>query len=742
MFHRDGDASSMIAYMPVMNPPTNRVRVVLLTQAIGPLDYRLPADMHAGPGSVVIVPLGPRKLPGVIWDEDVFGDESVEASKLRSVLEAVECPPVGPGLRHLVNWVADYYLTSHAAVLRMVLASSAAFSTSGTITEYRRTGFEPARLTPQRAAALDALEGAQGLVRELAVEAGVSDAVIRGLIKAGAFEPITISVDSPLPEPFADFAVPQLNPAQAAAAKAMVDAVGTGGFDTFVLDGVTGSGKTETYFEAVAEAIRLGKQVLVLLPEIALTAPFLARFEDRFGVEPAVWHSNLRSTQRRRVWRAVAEGSAKVLVGARSALFLPFANLRLIIVDEAHETSFKQEDGVRYHARDVAVMRGRFEGFPVVLASATPALESRHMVAIGRYKGLEIPSRFGAAKMPEIKAIDLTLDAPDRQHWIAPTLLKALEERVDRGEQSLLFLNRRGYAPLTLCRTCGHRFQCPNCTSWMVEHRLVRRLACHHCGHVMPPPEVCPECRESDTLVACGPGVERISDEVNRMLPNARTIVATSDTLWSPEKAAEFVSRVESKAVDIIIGTQLVTKGYHFPELTLVGVIDADLGLEGGDLRAAERTFQQIAQAAGRAGRGEKPGEVFIQTRNPNHPVIAALVAGDRDAFYDAETEQRKSAGAPPFGRFAAIIISSEDEREAIEAARAVGGAAPQVEGMHVYGPAPAPLAMLRGRYRQRLLVHAQRSIEVQTIIRAWLGGLQFPRGVRVGVDVDPYSFL
>lgn len=737
-----GDVPHLSAYIDGMNPPTNRVRVVLLTQAIGPLDYRLPAGMDAGPGCVVMVPLGPRKLAGVIWDDDVFGDEAVDASKLRPVLERVDCPPLGQGLRRLVNWVADYYLTSHAAVLRMVLASSAAFTVSGTIIEYRRTGFEPARLTPQRAAALDALEGAQGLVRELAAEAGVSDAVIRGLIKAGAFEPVTISVDSPLPEPLADFDAPKLNDAQMVAADAMVTAVRSGGFDTFVLDGVTGSGKTETYFEAVAEAIRLGKQVLVLLPEIALTAPFLARFEARFGVEPAVWHSNLRSTQRRRVWRAVADGSAKVLVGARSALFLPFGNLRLIIVDEAHESSFKQEDGVRYHARDVAVMRGRFEGFPVVLASATPALESRHMVTIGRYKGLEIPSRFGAAKMPEIKAIDLTLDAPERQHWIAPTLLKALEERVERGEQSLLFLNRRGFAPLTLCRTCGHRFQCPNCTSWMVEHRLVRRLACHHCGHVMPPPDECPECGESDTLVACGPGVERICDEVNRLLPDARTIVATSDTLWSPEKAAEFVSRVENKAVDIIIGTQLVTKGYHFPELTLVGVIDADLGLEGGDLRAAERTFQQIAQAAGRAGRGEKPGEVFIQTRNPNHPVIAALVAGDRDAFYDAETEQRKSAGAPPFGRFAAIIISSEDEREAIEAARAVGGAAPQVDGMYVYGPAPAPLAMLRGRYRQRLLVHAQRSVEVQTIIREWLGSLHFPRSVRVGVDVDPYSFL
>ena len=732
----------MPAYIVKMNPAASRVRVVLLTQAIGPLDYRLPEGMEAQPGCVVMVPLGPRKLPGVVWDEHVFNDDPVDAKKLRAVLELVECPPVGPGLRRLVDWVADYYLTSHAAVLRMVLASSAAFTTSGTITEYRRTGFEPTRLTPQRAAALDALGEAQGLVRELAAEAGVSDAVIRGLIKAGAFEPVTISVDTPFPEPLADFAAPELNDAQAVAAGAMVKAVRDGDFETFVLDGVTGSGKTETYFEAVAEAIQLNRQVLVLLPEIALTQPFLKRFEERFGVEPAAWHSNLRSTQRRRVWRAVADGSAKVLVGARSALFLPFHDLGLIIVDEAHETSFKQEDGVRYHARDVAVMRGRFERFPVVLASATPALESRHMVAIGRYKGLAIPSRFGAAKMPEIKVIDLTLDAPERQHWIAPTLLKALEERIERGEQSLLFLNRRGYAPLTLCRTCGHRFQCPNCTSWMVEHRLVRRLACHHCGFVTPPPDECPECSEKDSLVACGPGVERICDEVNRLLPDARTIVATSDTLWSPEKAAEFVARVENKAVDIIIGTQLVTKGYHFPELTLVGVIDADLGLEGGDLRAAERTFQQIAQAAGRAGRGEKPGEVFIQTRNPSHPVIAALVAGDRDAFYDAETEQRKSAGAPPFGRFAAIIISSEDEREAIEAARAVGGAAPQADGMYVYGPAPAPLAMLRGRYRQRLLVHAQRSVEVQSIIREWLGALQFPRGVRIGVDVDPYSFL
>ena len=739
------DASLCAAYIVKMNRPRpsgNRVRVVLLTQVIGPLDYRLPARMNAVAGSIVIVPLGPRKLLGVVWDEGSFGDEAIEEHRLRNVLELVDVPPITAGLRRLVDWVADYYLASHASVLRMLVSPSAAMSAAGTIIEYKLSGFEPPRMTPQRAVALDALVDVQGLVRELAAEAGVSDAIIRGLIKVGALEPVQVSIDAPFPAPDPQFHLPVLSEAQETAAEAMRAAVRADAFEPIVLDGVTGSGKTETYFEAVAEALKFGRQVLVLLPEISLTQPFLKRFAARFGVEPATWHSGMKQSQRRRVWRGVAEGRVQVVAGARSALFLPFANPGLIVVDEAHEVSFKQEDGVRYHARDVAVMRGKFEGFPVVLASATPALESRHMVSVGRYTGLVIPSRFGVAKLPKIEAIDLTIDQPERQNWIAPTVLKAIEECLKRGEQSLLFLNRRGYAPLTLCRHCGHRFQCPNCTAWMVEHRLVRRLACHHCGHVMPPPDACPECNAEDALVPCGPGVERISEEVQKFFPDARTFVATSDTLWSPDKAAEFVAMVEGNAIDIIIGTQLVTKGYHFPNLTLVGVIDADLGLEGGDLRAAERTFQQIAQAAGRAGRAEKPGHVFIQTRNPKHPVIAALVAGDRDAFYDAEIAQRQSAGAPPFGRYAAIIISSEDEREAIEAARAVGASAPKADGMYVYGPAPAPLSMLRGRYRQRLLVHAQRSVELQSIMRSWLGGLNFPRGVRVGVDVDPYSFL
>jgi primosomal protein N' (replication factor Y) len=430
------------------------------------------------------------------------------------------------------------------------------------------------------------------------------------------------------------------------------------------------------------------------------------------------------------------------VVGARSALFLPFAKLGLIVVDEALVVSFKQDVGVRYYARDVAVMRAHFERLPVVLASATPALESLQMAASGIYEKLDLPSRFGGAELPHIEALDLTRHPPERQRWLAPPLVAAIGERLEKGEQSLLFLNRRGYAPLTLCRHCGFRFQCPNCSAWLVEHRLSRRLACHHCGHETPPPDACPECGEPECLVACGPGVERIADEVAERFPEARVAIATSDTLNSPEKVGAFVSGVEGGAVDVIVGTQLVTKGFHFPELTLVGVVDADLGLEGGDLRAAERSYQQIAQVAGRAGRGAKPGEVLIQTRHPEAPVIAALAAGDRDAFYEAETEARRHAGAPPFGRWAAIIVSSEDEAEAKEAARALGGARPDVADIAILGPAPAPLSLLRGRYRYRLLVNARRSAELQQVIRDWLGGLNFPRGVRIGVDIDPYSFV
>jgi len=720
-----------------------RARVLILNSALGPLDYRVPHDMHVEPGSIVEAPLGPRRIAGVVWEEDRFpGVESVGDNRLRPLLWASPAPPLPAPLRRLIEWTADYYMAPPAAVLRMALSSGAALTDQRIVIEYRASGLIPARLTPQREQALERIGDFQGSPRELAEKAEVSLAVLRGLIKMGALEPVEVEANAPYPPPDPRHQAPHLNEAQQAAADTLTGAIDAGGFHAFLLDGVTGSGKTEVYFEAIARAIEDGRQVLVLLPEIALTEPFLTRFEKRFGVAPINWHSGQRQSERRRAWLAVARGEASVVVGARSALYLPFPNLGLIVVDEAHETSFKQEDGVHYHARDVAVMRGVFEKCPVLLASATPAIETRHQVTLGRYQEIRLPSRFGGAQMPEISGIDLLRDPPDRQRWIAPPLVKAMQETLDKGEQALLFLNRRGYAPLTLCRHCGYRFQCPNCTAWMVEHKLTRRLACHHCGHMMPTPRECPECHEEDALVACGPGVERIADEVSLLFPQARTAIVTSDTLWSPEKVAEFVASVEHGAVDIIVGTQLVTKGYHFPNLTLVGVIDADLGLEGGDLRAAERCFQQISQVAGRAGRGQKPGRVFLQTRMIDAPVIKALLSGDAERFYATETENRRIAHAPPFGRYAAIIVSSEDAATAAAIARKLGQSAPQADGLHIYGPAPAPLAQLRGRHRHRLLVHASRALNVQQAIAEWLGAAEWPASVRVTVDIDPYSFL
>ena len=720
----------------------NRVRCLVLNAALGPLDYKVPEGLRVEPGSVVECPLGPRTVIGIVWEAERLPGTEVPAEKLRPLRGILPVPPLSAPLRRLIEWTADYYVASLAGVARMALSSGGALKGPATMTEYRLTGGLPERMTPQRQAAIDALDGEQANIRELSGIAGVSEGVLRGLVNQGVLEPVEVDCDRPYDTARPDFVQVDLSAEQQAVSDVFSAAVRKRDFAPFLLDGVTGSGKTETYFEPVAEALRMGQQVLVLLPEIALTENFLHRFEERFGAAPILWHSSLKSTERRRAYRAVCEGSAQVVVGARSALYLPFAKLGLIVVDEAHETSFKQEDGVRYNARDVAVMRGHFEKVPVILASATPALESLQMAESGIYAKVDLPSRFGGAELPAIELIDLTEEKPPQGMWLAQRLVDGIEERLERGEQSLLFLNRRGYAPLTLCRNCGFRYQCPNCSAWLVEHRFTRRLACHHCGHEAPAPQACTECGEPDCLVACGPGVERIADEVAERLPQARVFVATSDTLNSPGRAAEFIAAVEAREIDVIVGTQLVTKGFHFPELTLVGVVDADLGLEGGDLRAGERTYQQVAQVAGRAGRGSKPGEVLIQTRHPEAPVIAALAAGDRDAFYSAETEMRREAGAPPFGRWASIIISSEDDGEAREASNRLGAFRPDVADCMILGPAPAPMALLRGRYRYRFLINARRSVQLQHVIRRWLTQVDHPAGVRVAVDIDPYSFV
>lgn len=726
---------------PRLEDGTEAVSVLLPLPVVGPYDYLVPPGMDAVPGDFVHVPLGSRELTGVVWGPPEGG---VSDAKLRPITERLDAPHLPEELRRFVDWVASYTLSAPGAVLRMVLRSPEALRPPKPITAYQiGTRPEDMRMTPARDRVLTILRDGPPLTgRDLAREAGVGASVIKGLANAGAIVPIELAPPPAFDAP--DLSQPgmALSDVQAEAATQLCSEVSAHAFSVTLLDGVTGSGKTEVYFEAVAAAVAAGRQVLVLLPEIALTPQWLERFERRFGVAPAVWHSDLGQVQRRTTWRAVAVGEARVVVGARSALFLPFTELGLVVVDEEHESAFKQEDGVAYNGRDMAIVRARIANCPIVVASATPSLETRINVERERYKSIALPERYGPSSLPRVETIDMRDSELRAGTFLSPQLVAALEQTIDEGEQALLFLNRRGYAPLTLCRTCGHRMACPSCSAWLTEHRFRKRLQCHHCGYEEPAPTRCPSCDNADTMVACGPGVERIAEEVCSHLPEARLEIMTSDTMRGPDAAQRLVRAVEDKEIDILIGTQMVAKGHHFPNLTLVGIVDADLGLAGGDLRAAERTYQVLQQVAGRAGRAERPGRVLIQTFQPEHPVMQALATGERDRFMELEADARRAGAWPPFGRLAAVIVSSRDAGLADALARDLARCAPTGPDVRVLGPAPAPLSLLRGQHRRRLLLKTGRDQHLQGIVRDWLSQIKVPSKARVRVDIDPYSFL
>ncbi|MDO9126038.1 MAG: primosomal protein N' [Parvibaculum sp.] len=705
-----------------------------------PYDYKVPAGMTVRPGDYVVVPLGPQELLGVVWGE---GTGEVGHNRLKAIVEVLDAPPMPEVSRRFVDWVAGYTLSPAGSVLRLTIRAPGALEPQRMRTAYRLCDTRPGRMTPARLRVVEtASDGFARTVRELAEEAGVSDGVVRGLVDAGTLQPVDIPTEAPFPAPNPDADGVDLSPQQAEAAALLAGHVEAERFAAVLLDGITGSGKTEVYFEAVAAALRRKKQVLILLPEIALTSQFLDRFERRFGCRPAEWHSDVPSRERRRVWRAVAEGSVSVVVGARSALFLPFPDLGLIVVDEEHDAAFKQEDGVAYHARDMAVVRASLGHFPVVLSSATPSLETVVNVEQGRYAAVRLDARYGEAELPHVTAIDMRAHPPERGRWLSPVLVTEIARAMEAGEQAMLFLNRRGYAPLTLCRTCGHRIECPQCSAWLVEHRFRRELVCHHCGYSAPVPKACPSCGAEDTLIACGPGVERIAEEVTELFPEARVAVVSSDNLRGPAAHEAVFAAIEAREVDIVIGTQIVAKGHHFPWLTVVGVVDADLGLENGDLRAGERTFQLLQQVAGRAGRAERPGRVFLQSWMPEHSVMRALVSGRRDEFLVREAAARERVSLPPYGRLVGVVVSSPDAELARKVAREMSRRAPRADNVAVLGPAPAPMALLRGRTRLRFLVKAGRNVNVQAYMQAWLADMKIPNAVRVSVDIDPYSFL
>jgi primosomal protein N' (replication factor Y) len=707
----------------------------------GPFDYAVPDGAAYAPGDIVLVPLNRRQEAGVVWDEP--SGPPVPESRLKPVTARLDAPPMPAALRRFVDWVAGYTLAAPGEVLAMALRINALTAPVAPAGWQRAAHVPDVRLTAARRRALEVMaDGAPRTAGDLARLADIGPSVIRGMADAGLLLPVPVPQPLPFGTPDPKHHAPLLSAEQAAVAADLVSAVAARDFGVTLLDGVTGSGKTEVYLEAVAACIAAGRQTLILLPEIALSAQFLSRFERRFGCAPAQWHSDLSSRVRRTTWRAVAEGVVSVVVGARSALFLPFPDLGLVVVDEEHETAFKQEDGVVYHARDMAVVRARLSEAPAILVSATPSLETLANAEAGRYRHLRLTHRHAGASLPQVCTVDLRDAPPERGKFLSPRLVEAIRATFAAGEQAMLFLNRRGYAPLTLCRACGHRLQCPNCTAWLVEHRALQKLACHHCGHTEPLPPACPLCKAEHTLAPIGPGVERITEEADALFPDARRLVMASDTMPGPNAAAEAARAIEAREVDLIIGTQIVAKGWHFPHLTLVGVVDADLGLAGGDLRAAERTVQLLHQVAGRAGRAEAPGRVLLQTFSPEHPVMQALIAGDLAAFYAHEAASRRPGNWPPFGRLAALIVSADTADAADIAARDLGFAAPRGEGVLVLGPAPAPLAILRGRHRRRLLLKTRRDIAVQPLLRAWLAKVSVGRGVRVDVDVDPVSFL
>ena len=701
-------------------------------------DYEVPEGIELARGDQTAIPLGPRLVRGIVSE---VRETTGSNRRLKAIEARLDDPPLPERTLDFLEWAARWTLSPPGEMAATALKGLRAPAPRPERRLRRVQGAQPARSTPARTAVLEALGEQDMPGPDLARAAGVSSGVVKGLVDEGVlelFEVIPLAAFDP-PDPA--HAPARLNPDQAAAAQAIGDA---NGFSPFLLDGVTGSGKTETYLEAAAKVLARDPtaQILILLPEIALTQAVIERIAARFGARPAEWHSAVPPPQRRRVWEAVVAGRCNIVVGARSALFLPFPNLKLIIIDEEHDGSFKQEDGLVYHARDLAVARARIEGAGIVLASATPSLETLHNAQTGRYGWLRLSARHGGALMPDIELVDLRANPPDPQTWLSAPLRQAMRETLERKEQTLLFLNRRGYAPVVLCRACGHRMTAPDTDSWLVEHRYTGKLVCHLTGFSMPKPKICPACGAEDTLVPVGPGVERVEEEVKGLFPDARVQVFSSDTAPDGRSARALIESMAAGEIDILVATQAAAKGHNFPLLTLVGVVDADLGLRGGDLRAAERTWQLLTQAAGRSGRADKPGRALLQTWTPEHPVLQALAAQDRDAFVETELAEREMASLPPHGRLAALILSGEKPDAVEAAARALAAAIPNAERLEVYGPADAPLALLRGRRRKRLLVRVDRDVDLQGFLRAWLGRVKIPSSVRLTVDVDPYSFL
>ncbi|MDC0344550.1 primosomal protein N' [Alphaproteobacteria bacterium] len=716
-----------------------QIQVLFPQKLDAPLDYLWSGDGEIAVGQVVLAPLRRKEQVGL-----VVGTEIKEtAFALRDVSQRLDFPGFSQAFVRFLFWVSQYTLTPPGVLLKMVFGGALDVPTISPRTRVQWSPWAKNDGKDEWQIDNNKEQSTAPLLRELLEQhqalgdQQIAHLALSGQLFAGGKKGTSATFSLP---PFQSGSQLQLNEAQHYAADALTQAIQQDTYQTFLLDGVTGSGKTEVYFAAFHEVLKQGGQGLTLLPEITLTHQWLTRFKKAFGLDPLVWHSGIPAKQKRLIWHRLVRGEPLMVVGARSALFLPFQNLRLLVVDEEHDQSYKQEEGGSlYHARDMAVVRAAHEKFPVVLASATPSLETLENVTAGKYHLLTLAERAGGAQLPDVTLIDRRKEERTPNQWLSAPLIKALQENKAAGQLSMLFLNRRGYAPLVLCRACGHQFQCPHCSVWLSQHQTKDILMCHHCGHRTTPPESCPSCGSLDDLSPCGPGVERIAEEVAQKLPDLRCKVVTSD--HDPDME-EILNAVTQRDVDLLIGTQLLAKGHDFSQLTLVGIVDGDMGLVGGDPRAQEKSFQLLHQVAGRAGRAQQKGHVLIQTYQPESPLMQTLVAHDRKGLMAYEKRAREMVGMPPYGKLATVLVASTQESQAEKAALAMVKHAPQLEGIELLGPMPAPLYKKRSWYRWRFLVKGSQKTALQPFLKEWVGRFKFPATVKVTVDIDPQSFM
>ncbi len=710
-------------------------------------DYRLtePADI----GTFVRVHVMNRPCIGVIWG---IGDSNLPAAKIKNI-SSVFSHKLNVSDLQWIGRMSEWTLIPMGMVLRLIVNIPDAFCPPRMEPLYAYNSDVSCRMTQNRQAVADAYSSNDNdamTISDIQNIARVSNAVVRSMIKNETLIPVG---EQPKQKnatliTYNDCGNIKLNNQQQAAADTIGQSVQAGGFSVHLLDGITGSGKTQVYFDSAWRAYSMGRSVLLMMPEIALTAQFMSRFKNRFGENPVVWHSNLTAARRREIWHGVLDGTIKMVVGTRSALFLPWQDLGLIVIDEEHDTSYKQEDMGNYHARDMAILRAKISGIPVVLASATPSAETLENVNLGKYQQLKLTSRFGGAQLPDISTIDLrenrpesyTVDETEQTGFLSQPLCDALAETLSAGHQAMLFINRRGFAPITQCKKCGWTSVCPECSVGMTYHKRIGKLLCHMCGRTMPMPKTCPDCGGDVSMR--GVGLEKIEQEVNVRFPNARTALVSSDIITSRQSLERLVNKIEQGEIDIIVGTQILAKGHHFPNLTLVGVIDADMGLFGTDFRAAEHTFQQLFQVAGRAGRGEYAGRVLLQTYQPEHPVLTAICASNRDSFMQTDMMGRKMANMPPYGQLIAVIVEGQRESVLQSYCNALRDAIPNLKGAKIMGPITAQIYQIRNWYRMRFLVAGSRNANLQPVVLHWLESVKQPVNIRVKIDVNPMNFM